>query len=189
MGFGDGEPADDTGSADFESWAAQHWHHLLAIARVVTGDPTLADDVLQDALVDIYRRWDRIGGDGNRLAYATRVMGSKVANQRRTAWARRVRTTDDTSTLGAASPALVTGDHASGLIDQLTVAHALAQLNPRQRQIVAMHYLLDMPVAEIAAELGRPVGSVTSDLTRARQRLRADAATSDRDLPSGGEDV
>ena len=183
MGFGDGEPADDTGSEDFESWAAQHWHHLLAIARVVTGDPTLADDVLQDSLVDIYRRWDTISADGgSTLAYATRVMGSKVANHRRTAWARRVRTTDD-----AASFDTIHGDQTAGVLDQLAVADALRQLSSRQRQIVAMHYLLDMPVAEIAAELGRPIGSVTSDLTRARQRLRGQAETGRPDLPPGGD--
>jgi len=160
-----GEAAD---AGDFEAWAQSHWRRLIAIARVVTGDPTLAEDVLQDCLVDIYRRWDRISGAGTTpLAYAARVMGSKAANHRRTAWARRVRLGDD-----AAFPTLSSGDHAGGVHDRVAVQGALLQLSPVQRQVVAMHYLLDMPVADIAAELDRPIGSVTSDLTRARKRLR-----------------
>lgn len=154
--------------ADFESWASEHWSRLLGIARVITGDPTLADDVLQDCLVDLHRRWDRISGDGsNPLAYAARIMRSKAANHRRTAWGRRVHVTDDAAILDVRS-----GDHSGPTDDRMVVAGALQGLSPRQRQIVAMHYLLDMSVAEIAAETGYPTGSITSDLTRARQRLR-----------------
>ena len=69
----------------------------------------------------------------------------------------------------------------------MAVGEALRALQPRQRQIVAMHYLLDMPVTEIAQQLDRPVGSVTSDLTRARQRLRAVLVKGgDRDDGNGG---
>lgn len=164
--------ADGDAPDDFEAWAQTHWRQLVAIARVVAADPHLAEDVLQDCLVDVYRRWDRIStGDANPLAYAARVMGSKAANHRRTSWARRVRLGDD-----AAFAGLVSGDHAGGVHDRVAVAEALGRLSPAQRQVVAMHYLLDMPVAEIAAELDRPVGSVTSDLTRARQRLRSTLA-------------
>jgi RNA polymerase sigma-70 factor (ECF subfamily) len=155
---------------DFESWARAHWRQLVGIARVVTGDPVLAEDVLQDCLVDIFRRWDSIRGEGsNPLAYAARVMGSKAANHRRTAWGRRVHVTDDAAILDASS-----GDESGSVHDRIVVASVLRHLSPRQRQIVAMYYLLDMSVAEIAAELGQPSGSVTSDLTRARKRLRTD---------------
>jgi RNA polymerase sigma-70 factor (ECF subfamily) len=163
--------------SDFESWARMHWHQLLGIARVVTGDPTLAQDVLQDCLLDVYQRWDRISGDSSHpFAYAARVMGSKAANHRRTAWGRRVHVTDDAATLEGRA-----GDQSGSVHDRIIVAHALRELSPRQRQVVAMHYLLDMSVAEIARELGQPTGSVTSDLTRARKRLRTD-------LTRGGDD-
>lgn len=158
--------------SDFESWARLHWHQLLGIARVVTGDPILAQDVLQDCLIDVYQRWDRISGDGSHpLAYAARIMGSKAANHRRTAWGRRVHVTNDAAMLDVNN-----GDQTGFVHDRMLVSGALRQLSSRQRQVVAMYYLLDMSVAEIAAELGQPTGSVTSDLTRARQRLRTDLA-------------
>jgi RNA polymerase sigma factor (sigma-70 family) len=163
--------SDDGGTLPtFEAWAQANWPQLMGIARVVTGDPTLAQDVLQDCLVDIFERWERVGGQGsNPLAYAARIMGSKAANHRRTAWGRRVHVTDDAAILE-----LESGDSTGSVDTRLLVAGALRQLSARQRQAVAMHYLLDMSVAEIAQETGQPVGSVTSDLTRARQRLRTD---------------
>ena len=57
-------------------------------------------------------------------------------------------------------------------INRIDVARALSALKPRQRSIVALHYLMDWPVAEIAAALDMTIGSVTSDLTRARSALR-----------------
>lgn len=151
----------------FDSWATSQWQVLVGLARVIAADPHLAEEVLQDAMVDLYSRWDRIRGFRNLLGYAARVMGSKVANRRRTAWARRVRVTDDLGLLDReASDAIVTSD------SHLEVLGALHELNARQREVVAMHYLLDMPVAEVAQVLDRPVGSITSDLTRARKALR-----------------
>lgn len=170
------------GHGDFESWVRENWIQLLGIGRVVTADPTLADDVLQDCLVDLHRQWDRLQGEGSHpLAYAARVMGSKAANHRRTSWARRVRVTDDVTTLDqSASLASSNGDASPHVVDRLAVTEALKSLSSRQRQVVAMHYLLDMPVTDIARALGKPVGSVTSDLTRARKRLR-------RQLAEGGD--
>lgn len=151
----------------FESWASGHWSQLLGLARVITGDPATAEDVLQDALVDIYTRWNRIEGFDNLVGYAVTVMGSKVANRRRSAWARKVAVTNEVGLIDRP-----TAGGESGSDDFLDVTRALQDLNERQREIVAMHYLLDMPVADIAEMLNRPIGSITSDLTRARKSLR-----------------
>jgi len=156
------------GAADgFEDWAGHNWAQLLGIARIIAGEHATAEDVLQDALVDIYSRWSKVRGFENLMGYATTVMSSKMANRRRTAWARRVRVTEEMQAFEHPVPS-----GASSSDDYLDVVEALQGLNARQREVVAMHYLLDMPVAQIAQELGRPVGSITSDLTRGRKTLR-----------------
>lgn len=154
-------------SEGFDEWASAHWSQLLGLARVIAADPHVADDVLQDTLVDLYRRWNRIQSFTNLLGYAAQVMGSKTANRRRTAWTRRVRVTDLEEVIG-----LEATDGTTAADAHIDVVAALQSLNTRQREIIAMHYLLDMPVAHIAAVLERPVGSITSDLSRARQALR-----------------
>ena len=49
---------------------------------------------------------------------------------------------------------------------------AVARLPPHERLVVSMCYLDGCPVAEIALALGRPVGTVTKQLSRAIERLR-----------------
>ncbi len=50
--------------------------------------------------------------------------------------------------------------------------HALVQLKPYQRRVIALRYGADLSEAEIAQVLGWPVGTVKSRLNRARERLR-----------------
>jgi RNA polymerase sigma-70 factor, ECF subfamily len=48
----------------------------------------------------------------------------------------------------------------------------VAALPRPQRDVVALRYVLDLPVLEIAQIVERPEGTVKSDLSRARTRLR-----------------
>lgn len=153
-------------SGEFDQWVRHHWDTLVRIARVVSGDPDLAEDVLQDALIDVYPRWGQIS-QSNPTGYLVRVMSSKTANRRRSAWARRVRAVAD---IPDSQDPVTPGTTVIG--DRIDIQRALAQLKPRQRAIIAMHYLMDLPVAEIADALDVPTGTVTSDLTRGRVLLR-----------------
>ena len=53
----------------------------------------------------------------------------------------------------------------------LAVAAAVRTLPRRHRQVVVLHYLLDLPVQEVARQLAVPVGTVKSRLARARSAL------------------
>jgi len=157
------DPVHDSG--EFDQWVRHHWDKLVRIARVVSGDPDMAEDVLQDALIDVYPRWAQLS-QSNPMGYVVKVMSSKTANRRRTAWARRVVTWGET-------PDVVDGDApATSSGDRIDIERALTKLKPRQRAIISMHYLMDLPVAEIAAVMNLPTGTVTSDLTRGRHVLR-----------------
>lgn len=161
----------------FESWAQAHWVRLRAVARTVCADPHLADDVLQDALIEVYSRWDRISGGSSPFGYAARVIVTKAADRRRSSWAKRVTLVDDARTIHAPGT-----DDTATIADRLTVMRALASLSVHQRAAIALHYFADASIAEIAEILQRPVGSVTSDLTRGRAALR------DHLLMAGGDD-
>jgi RNA polymerase sigma-70 factor (ECF subfamily) len=57
--------------------------------------------------------------------------------------------------------------------DRLDLVAALANLPRRQRQAMVLHYLADIPVAEIATQMGAAEGTVKSWLHRARTTLAA----------------
>ena len=58
-----------------------------------------------------------------------------------------------------------------GLDEHVTVISALRSLPEAQRQVIALYYLADLPMTEVADTLGCPVGTVKSRLQRARQSL------------------
>jgi RNA polymerase sigma-70 factor (ECF subfamily) len=67
----------------------------------------------------------------------------------------------------------------SGLT-RVDVQRALVRLSRRQREVVVLYYLLDLPVAQVATELQVDVGTVKSMLSRARAAL-AEVLETDRE--------
>lgn len=153
--------------SDFESWVRDNWPKLVAVARVIAIDHELAKDVLQEALIDVYVHWSRISTYGNPVGYVCRVMVSKAANQRRSSWSRRVDLVD-ISLYRAQSRS----DPAKDVVNRESLTSALREIPIRARSVVAMYYLLDRTAEETSQALNIPLGTVTSDLTRARRSLR-----------------
>jgi DNA-directed RNA polymerase specialized sigma24 family protein len=58
-------------------------------------------------------------------------------------------------------------------VEALALAGALGTLPVRQRQVLVLHYLVDLPVGEVARTLDMPDGTVKSLLSRGRQALAA----------------
>jgi RNA polymerase sigma-70 factor, ECF subfamily len=54
----------------------------------------------------------------------------------------------------------------------VAVVEALKQIPEAQRRAVVLHHLCDMPVEEVAAEVGAPTGTVKARLSRGRAALR-----------------
>jgi RNA polymerase sigma-70 factor (ECF subfamily) len=57
--------------------------------------------------------------------------------------------------------------------EHVAIVTALQELDAGQREAVVLHYLADLPVAEVAVQLGVAEGTVKSRLARARDRLAA----------------
>lgn len=153
-------PRDD----EFAAFVREQRGRLVATARLLTGgDPHLAEDLVQGALVRVYLAWGRARA-GNPGAYARRVLVNGFIDHRRRPWVRREETSSDLpddvvapdDTLGA-DPALVA---------------ALADLPPRMRAAVVLRHVHDLSVEETADALGCSTGTVKSQTARALDKLR-----------------
>jgi RNA polymerase sigma-70 factor (sigma-E family) len=151
---------------EFEDFVATYGDRLLHAAYGLCGDWQHAEDLVQQALAATATRWDRIGD--NRIGYAYRCL----TNARIDRW-RRLGRRQELS----ASPELLASlsiEPATGQVEnRLVVAAALQALPPRQRAIVVLRYLQDLPETDVAAVLGISTGAVKSGASRALARLRA----------------
>lgn len=150
---------------DFEAFVAARSGALWRSAWLLTGDAQRAEDLLQTALVKVWRRWSSISHEGAVEAYARRALVTTYTDWWRRRWTGEVptevlpergETVADTDLLGLRHDLLA----------------ALATLSRGQRAVVVLRYFEDMSEAETARVLGCSQGTVKSQLSRALAALR-----------------
>lgn len=150
-------------SVDFDDFFRREQPRLVAIAIGLTGVPEVARDLAQDALVQAYRDWDRVRTLERPGAWARRVTINASMSwhrgQRREGVAR--------ARLGRDVPVELPQSEGDRFWS------AVRALPDRQRAVVALHYLDDMAVADVAAVLDVAPGTVKSTLFAARAALAA----------------
>jgi RNA polymerase sigma-70 factor (ECF subfamily) len=139
---------------------------LDAAARLILRDPELARDAVQEALI---RAWRDLPGlrDPNKFdAWLRRLTVNACLDLAR----RRKRRAIEVELTLIDSPAA--SDVSGALADRELVDSALRRLDPGHRAVVAMYYLLGMPLPEVATSLGIPLGTAKSRLHYALAAMR-----------------
>ena len=156
---------------DFDEFVAAEFTKILALALALLHDRDDAVDVAQETMARTFARWDVVATLDRPGAWARRVALNLATDTLR----RRTRRQRLHLRLRSQPPSI--GD-APGTIEwDRTFWAEVATLPKRQRDAVVLYYVDDLAIAEIAAIVDSPEGTVKSDLSRARQRLR-DAMTS-----------
>ncbi|WP_307868580.1 RNA polymerase sigma factor [Umezawaea beigongshangensis] len=135
------------------------------VAFLICGDWTRADDLVQVALIRLYRHWHRIEPDGLE-AYARRVI-SRLAVDEAARAARRGEVFGEVPDRPGNATAV---DEAVG--GTLDVRAALRTVPPRQRAVLVLRFYAGLDVAETAAALRISRGTVKSQCARGLATLR-----------------
>jgi RNA polymerase sigma-70 factor (ECF subfamily) len=156
-------PMSETGAAaDFDAFYATTSRRVVRHAYALTGDLADAQDVAQEAFARAWQRWDSVRGYDSPEAWVRRVatnLATSRLRRKRTARAAR----------GPLAGHLVPEIS----LDTVALVAGLRTLPERQRVVLVLHYLADLPVNQIALELQCPVGSVKAWLSRGRDALAA----------------
>jgi RNA polymerase sigma factor (sigma-70 family) len=142
------------------AWFNAEYPSLLRFAYFVSGDAGIAEDLVQDAFVRLYRSSGRVG-DATFKAYARKT----ILNLARSSFVRSARERHAFEVSSVVAP--------MDLVQRDEIWNALKTLSPRQRAVVALRFYEDMSEAEVAGVLEMSVGSVKKHTDRAMVKLRA----------------
>jgi RNA polymerase sigma-70 factor, ECF subfamily len=161
-------------SSRFAALAREHLDAAYNLARWMLRDPSLAQDVVQDAMVRALKYFESYRGD-NARAWLLQI----VRNVALDALAKSP-TTVSLDTIDTADPpdrALIEPSNPEDTMDrdaeQRRIARCLDQLPLELRECLVLREWEDLSYKEIARILDAPVGTVMSRLWRARQQLAA----------------
>jgi RNA polymerase sigma-70 factor (ECF subfamily) len=148
--------------------------HLLAVARKILRDPDAAEDALQQAVIQAWRRLPQLR-DPDRFdawLYRILVMACYAEANRARRFAGHVR---------SLSPTEVEADFAGHLADREALEQAFTSLTPAHRAVVVLHHFAGLPTIEVAQALGVSHGTVRSRLHYALRTLRSALEAMDRE--------
>lgn len=152
----------------FVEYVSARQSALLRSAVLITGDSHTAQDLLQEALIKLAARWERVG-QGSPDAFVRRVMYRDNISR----WRRHRREVLIGEVHDGARPLDVTDPADPGtVVTGLDVRRALKQLTDKQRLVLVLRYYDDLSEAQIAQTLGVSNGTVKSQAHAALRRLR-----------------
>jgi RNA polymerase sigma-70 factor (sigma-E family) len=149
-----------------QTWFAELYDRcyegLVLTAYAMTNDLGAAEEITQEAFAVAYGRQGRVRRADSPEAWLRTVV-MNLARRR----FRRIATLDRILRRQQAEPPPRTPPPD----EHLDLHAAIGRLGQEHRTVVVLHYLADLPVDEVAAVLGVPVGTVKSRLARARAAL------------------
>ncbi|EMD27738.1 SigE family RNA polymerase sigma factor [Amycolatopsis thailandensis] len=152
--------------ATFDEFVADRLDGLLRYATVLTDDPYLAQDIVQEVLLRAQQRWHRIESPPT---YVRRMVTNEYFSWRRRLAVRRV-VPSSPEVLDLVSPPV--SDHAVEYDERDAMLDRLAKLPRKQRAAIVLRYYENYSDEEIAAVLRCATSTVRSQISRALATLR-----------------
>ena len=152
----EGSPESMGDEPSFDDLYRLHYSRLVVLARLMTGAMASAEEIVQDAFVQLYRKWSSIEYPTTYVRIA--VVNGCRSHGRRQALERRTRVPDREPEVFDTTA--------------IAVRDALDVLTPRQRAAVVLRYFDDLSEREIAQTLGCRPGTVKSLLARSIKKLK-----------------
>jgi RNA polymerase sigma-70 factor (ECF subfamily) len=154
-------------SEAFDSLARLTGDRCMAIAFRILRDFDLADDAVQSALLTAWRELRTLRDPERFEPWLHRILTNACyaeARQRRR-WSEGVRLLPTKAEHGP--------DEYASIENRDQLERAFRRLTVQQRAVLVFHHYLGLPLPEVAARTGRPLGTVKSRMHHAKQALRA----------------
>lgn len=153
----------DAAPADLAALCRREHPRLVGALAYYTGDPHLAEELAQEALLKLCQHWERVRtmeSPGGWLHQVAINLANSAHRRRKIARSAEGRSARRDSPADENDMALV-------------VREAVAGLAQPMREVIVLRFFLDLSVAEVARLLERPEGTVKVMTSRAIRRLKS----------------
>jgi RNA polymerase sigma-70 factor (sigma-E family) len=157
---------------EFERFVDGCTDGLLRTGYLVVCDLPEAEDLVQETLLRVARRWPRVRRMDQPVAYARRILINLALDDARRRSRRRHELDPGPAELLELEQDPVSSAAASGFALRAELVGALRELPPRQRAVLVLRFFEDLSEARTAEVLGCSVGTVKSTTSRALARVR-----------------
>lgn len=147
----------------FEVFYRREYDHTVRLALVLSGSRWGAEDLAQEAYIEVHRRWDEIGLYDDPGGWVRRVVSNRSVSWYRRRLAEVKALLKSTAGARRALPALEP--------ESEEVWEAVRNLSTRQAQVIALTYLEDLSLEQIGHLLDISVPTVGTHLQRGREAL------------------
>jgi RNA polymerase sigma-70 factor (sigma-E family) len=168
---------------EFDRFVAERQRSLFRFAVVLSGDPHLAEELVQSVLARAFERWSQVAAADDRNAYVRRMLVNEYISWRRVA----IRSTPVAEFFDeqlAGEP-----DHADRYSQAAELAEELDRLPRKQRAVLVLRFYAGMSFAEVAACLGCREATARAYATRALATLRIDMETRSLSLSAADKEL
>jgi RNA polymerase sigma-70 factor (ECF subfamily) len=152
-----------TGAQHFDAFYRDTSRRLLRYSYGLTGDAAESQDLVQEAYARAWQRWRQVASYDDPEAWLRLVVTRLSSDRWRRLGVRRLRA----AAAGPLQPVAPPSE------DTVLLVKAMRLLPVAHRRALALHYLMDRSVAQIATETGASNGTVKSWLSRGRAGLAA----------------
>jgi len=152
----------------FAQFVREQTATLLRSAYLLTGSSPAAEDLVQETLLRLFPKWDRVMAADVPMAYVRRSLVNGFLNQRRRPQSREIVVDEVPERLDPG----VGRDIGVDVSNRDLVWRLLATLPDRQRAALVMRYFEDLADPEIGESLGCRLGTVRSLISRGLATLR-----------------
>jgi RNA polymerase sigma-70 factor (ECF subfamily) len=156
------DQGESTGLLSFEPFFEAQHVRLFGTICVITGDPKEAEELMQEAFLKVWERWDRVSSYQDPAGYLYRTAFNLLRNRHR----RMMRAARHPILSATAEDAFARVDEREALLG------ALRRLTRRQRAAIVLTELMDLTSEEASQLLGVKPGSVRALASQARASLR-----------------
>jgi RNA polymerase sigma-70 factor (ECF subfamily) len=156
-----------------EALISRYGNRLLRTAAGICGDTQIAEEVVQDTMLQVCRKIHAFEERSSLGTWMFRITVNLAKNRMRGSWLQRLTPWEDSRM--AQLPAPAAEEPETQVIKQCkeqAVSRCLQSLPVKYRDVLVLYYVEDFSVAEISAILDEPEGTVKSKMSRGRNLLK-----------------